>query len=178
MERIVELIKADSLRLEILNMVASLNLPDCYVAAGFIRNLVWDHLHNCTATSLNDIDVVFYSHDEINESAIEEQLTAAKPTVNWQVRNQAFMHLKNLDAPYKNTAHAMTYWPELETAVAARITVAQEIEILAPFGVETLFAGFITHNPQRELAVFHERVKSKNWLATWSALRVKFSLTI
>lgn len=173
MERIIELIKTDPLRLEILNTVASLNLPDCYVAAGFIRNLVWDHLHNYTWSALNDIDVVFYSKNENAEKKALENLKVIKPEFNWQVKNQAFIHLKNSDSPYMNTAHAMEYWPELETAVGARICASQRIEILAPFGVETLFSGFITRNPNRSKSIFNERVKSKNWLVVWPKLKVK-----
>lgn len=175
MERIIELIKADSLRIEILNIVASLNLPDCYVAAGFVRNLVWDHLHNYTASTLNDIDVVFYSRDKIDENLIVKKLAALKPNLNWQVKNQAFIHLRNLDAPYKNTVHAMEHWPELETAIGARINKAQTIEIVAPFGVDTLFAGLITHNPKRSKAIFDERVKLKNWLTVWPKLKINFN---
>ncbi len=45
---IVTLIKQDPLRMQVLDCVAQysqLDLPQCYVAAGFVRNLVWDHLH-------------------------------------------------------------------------------------------------------------------------------------
>ena len=37
---IVTLIKQDPLRMQILDCVAQLGLPQCYVAAGFVRNLV------------------------------------------------------------------------------------------------------------------------------------------
>lgn len=173
MERIIKLIEADSLRLEILSAVASLSLPDCYVAAGFIRNLVWDYLHGYTGSALNDIDVVFYSKNKNTEMRALESLKAIKPELNWQVKNQAFMHIKNSDSPYMNTAHAMEYWPELETAVGARICTDQKIEVLAPFGVETLLSGYITRNPNRSKSIFNERVKSKNWLVVWPKLKVR-----
>ncbi|EJG0326734.1 nucleotidyltransferase family protein, partial [Vibrio parahaemolyticus] len=44
MDKIVELIKRDPIRTEALNHVSQLNLPQCYIAAGFVRNLVWDSL--------------------------------------------------------------------------------------------------------------------------------------
>ncbi|MEF1187336.1 nucleotidyltransferase family protein, partial [Vibrio sinaloensis] len=41
----------------ILRLVSTFNLPQGCVAAGFVRNLVWDTLHHHTnSTSLNDID--------------------------------------------------------------------------------------------------------------------------
>lgn len=89
--------------MEILAIVRSLNLPDCYVAAGFVRNLVWDNIH-ATKTALNDIDVVFYdTSDTENQIAknLTIQLNQMHPSFLWKVKNQAFMHRKNGDAPYK-----------------------------------------------------------------------------
>ncbi len=39
------LLANDPVRLEILRAVRELELPDCWLAAGFVRSLVWDHLH-------------------------------------------------------------------------------------------------------------------------------------
>ena len=43
--QIIKLIKQDQLRIDALNCIDHLHLPNCYLAAGFIRNLVWDSLH-------------------------------------------------------------------------------------------------------------------------------------
>lgn len=61
MDKIVELIKQDPLRTEALYYVSLLGLPQCYIAAGFVRNLVWDALHDFKSPSpLNDIDVIYF----------------------------------------------------------------------------------------------------------------------
>ncbi|NAZ71505.1 hypothetical protein GL180_16975 [Vibrio toranzoniae] len=40
-----------------------LGLPQFYVAAGFVRNLAWEHLDGyASPTSLNDIDMIFFGH--------------------------------------------------------------------------------------------------------------------
>ena len=39
------IIAADPLRSRILRLVQELELPDCWVAAGFVRSAIWDHLH-------------------------------------------------------------------------------------------------------------------------------------
>ncbi|WP_404972774.1 nucleotidyltransferase family protein [Vibrio campbellii] len=154
----------------------SLALPDCYIAAGFVRNLVWDHLHHKPQpTPLNDLDIVYFDPNEIDDKAAliyEAQLTAMMPEFNWQVRNQANMHLRNGDKPYQNTLDAMSYWPEKETAVAARLNEKNQIECISAFGIESLFEGQITYNPKRTLTLFQSRVESKNWLITWPQLRV------
>ncbi|NRB41337.1 MAG: nucleotidyltransferase family protein, partial [Pseudomonadales bacterium] len=55
--RLSTLLQKDAMRMQVLTIVRELALSDCYVAAGFIRNLVWDDLHTCE-TALSDIDVV------------------------------------------------------------------------------------------------------------------------
>jgi hypothetical protein len=37
-----------------------LNIQDGYIAAGFVRNLVWDKLHHIESQPLNDIDVIYW----------------------------------------------------------------------------------------------------------------------
>ena len=176
MEDLVQLLLADHERMKAMECARSLALPDCYIAAGFVRNLVWDHLHHKPQpTPLNDLDIVYFDPNEIDDKAAliyEAQLTAMMPEFNWQVRNQANMHLRNGDKPYQSTLDAMSYWPEKETAVAARLNEKNQIECISAFGFESLFEGQITYNPKRTLALFQSRVESKNWLITWPQLRV------
>ncbi len=91
MDKIVELIKRDPMRIEALNHVSQLNLPQCYIAAGFVRNLVWDSLHEFESTTpLNDVDVIYFDPNESNPDAYlgyEAYLKGCMPGLNWQVRN-------------------------------------------------------------------------------------------
>lgn len=172
MKRLASLIENDDMRMAALEVVSQLDLEDCYIAAGFLRNLYWDFLHN-KDTPLNDIDVIFFDvsdNDQTKEKAAETTLISQCPQYNWQVRNQAFMHLKNGDKPYKNSCHAMSYWPEKETAIAARL-LNQHIEIISPFELTSLYGGFITHNPKRDRAIFLNRIQSKGWQLQWPKLR-------
>ncbi len=175
-DKLAQLLAGDPLRTQALECVRSLALPDCYIAAGFVRNLVWDHLHQKhNPTPLNDLDVVYFDPNELDEQAYleyEAQLNALMPKLNWQVRNQANMHLRNGDEPYQSTLDAMSYWPEKETAVAARLNEKNQIECISAFGFESLFESQITYNPKRKLALFQSRVESKNWLITWPQLQV------
>ena len=43
---LVTIIKSDTWMLSILEAVRSLDLPDCWIGAGFVRNKVWDYKHN------------------------------------------------------------------------------------------------------------------------------------
>ncbi|MGI9850601.1 nucleotidyltransferase family protein [Vibrio vulnificus] len=175
MDRIVELIKQDPARVKALECVSKLGLPQCYIAAGFVRNLVWDALHGFdVATPLNDVDVIYFAPDEKDLKSClqyESQLKQLMPEINWQVRNQALMHTRNGDLPYTSSLDAMSYWPEQETALAIRQVSPGNYECIAAFGYESLFGYCVTHNPKRSRETFENRVNSKGWLVKWSSLR-------
>jgi len=164
------------MRVEALNYVSQLDLPQCYIAAGFIRNLVWDSLHNFEiSTPLNDVDVIYFDPNESNPNVYliyEAQLNTRMPQLTWQVRNQARMHTRNGDLPYKSTLDAMSYWPEKETAIAIRQVSASQYECISAFGFESLFSYCVTHNPKRSREIFENRISSKSWLVRWSSLRI------
>ena len=81
MNRIITLIEKDELRVKALDCVRQLNLPHCYLAAGFVRNLVWDHLHQkLVSTPLNDVDVIYFDETESNP----ENLSISKPAL-WAI---------------------------------------------------------------------------------------------
>lgn len=176
MDKIVHLLKQDPMRVEALHCVKRLELPQCYIAAGFLRNLVWDALHNKTKpTPLNDIDVVYFDDNEVDPNAYfkhEAWLNTQMPQFNWQVRNQALMHHRNNDQPYKSTLDAMSYWPEKETAVGVRVTTNSDYECVSAFGFESLFNGHISYNGKRPRSLFDQRVYAKNWLVLWPSLKV------
>ena len=176
MHRIVEQIELDGLRLSALECVRLLDLPECYLAAGFVRNLIWDTLHQkLRPTPLNDIDVIYFDSNESNPEQFQEyesRLNEMLPQLNWQVRNQALMHIRNNDDPYGSSLDAMSYWPEKETAIGIRKLSDGHLECIAAFGYDSLFNLQITHNPKRLRSVFEHRINSKGWLTTWSNLSV------
>jgi len=175
MQRLVELLHQDAHRLELLKTVASCQLPQCLLAAGFVRNLVWDDLHGFSPTPLNDVDVIYF--DPSDELGVRGQLVLTclhelAPDVNWQVKNQALMHLKNNHRPYTSCEDAMKHWPEQETAVGVCIDQQGEINVVAPFGLMGLFSGHITYNTKGDKQAFLHRVKHKNWLTLWPRLKL------
>ena len=177
-ELIREWMEGDPERMRALRVACEQNLPDWCIAAGFVRNLVWDKLHGFeTPTPLDDIDLVYF--DPLNTSpehdqAIERQLRDAGPGLPWSVRNQARMHERNGDAPYRSTLDALSYWVEQETAVGVRLEGAGRIEIMSAFGLEGLFAMRITPNRRRRNSAteFSARLAKKNWLWIWPRLSV------
>ncbi|MDO6707518.1 nucleotidyltransferase family protein [Photobacterium sp. 1_MG-2023] len=168
-------LRQDQERMQILAIVAALNLPQCYIGAGFVRNLVWDRLlGDSVTTPLNDVDVIYFDPtEETQETAwqIEAWLNQHHPHCVWQVRNQALMHTRHDDPPYQSTLDAIGYWVEQETAVAVRLE-NDTLAIISGFGLASLFAGHLTHNPRRPRAVFEARIAEKQWLTRWPMLQV------
>jgi len=175
MQRLVELLQQDALRLELLKLVASCELPQCLLAAGFVRNLVWDDLHGLPPTPLNDVDVIYFDPSDglgIRGELAQGRLHELAPDINWQVKNQALMHLKNNHRPYTGCEDAMKHWPEQETAVGVCIDPKGDINVVAPRGLQGLFAGHITYNAKGDKQAFLHRVKHKNWLSIWPQLKL------
>ncbi|MEM8724796.1 MAG: nucleotidyltransferase family protein [Pseudomonadota bacterium] len=171
------LLADDPLRMDVLGLVADLGLPDCWIAAGFVRDAVWDHLHGRPiAAPQGDVDVVWFCASEPSEARdrlIEERLRCRMPGLDWSVKNQARMHSGNGGDPYSSVAHAMQHWPETATAVAARIAPSGTIEINAPLGIEDLMglrlrptAAFETGKKK----IFLERVTAKRWVERYPLL--------
>jgi len=120
-------IESDPLRMQLLSDAASLGLRDWCLAAGFVRNLVWDKTHSYSSlTVLNDIDLIYFDAEDTSEDRdreIEKKLSDCS-AFPWSVKNQARMHKRNHDNPYTSTADAMSYWVEVETAVGASLAEA------------------------------------------------------
>lgn len=172
------MLMADADRMRALRAVHSLSLPDCWIGAGFIRNLVWDWLAGfAISTTLNDVDVVWFSKglaDAADDIEFERRLCCVHPGFNWSVKNQARMHLRNGDAPYQSVRDALVHWPETATAVAARINDRGEIEVISPYGLDDLFAGIVRATPRFEVekrAELDARWQAKGWRCQWPFLR-------
>ncbi len=174
-DNIIRWLHADTFRMEALQAVSRLNLPDWLIAAGFIRNLIWDKQHG-TSTSLNDIDIIYFDNNNIaaaNDFVYEATLNKMILGLHWSVKNQARMHLQNGDQPYRSTLDAMHYWPEIQTAIGAKLDKNGNAKVLHSFALENYFNSSISYNPVREIKIFNDRINSKGWLTTWKNLRVK-----
>jgi hypothetical protein len=156
--------------------------PDGCIAAGAIRDSVWNSLTGNTSSSpTRDIDVVYHepASPASRDREYERKLTARMPNLRWEVTNQANIHEWHARAqrltvePHRDVTEGIATWPETATAVAARISRQGKIEIVAPLGLGDLLSLKLRHNPvlvTRE--VFVSRTKSKRWLERWPLLQV------
>ena len=130
------LLRADPQRMACLQAAAELNLPDWALGAGFIRNLIWDHLHHkAVPTPLNDIDLIYLDKSDpqgLAEAEHEAWLAKRLPGQQWEVRNQARMHTRQLVAPFASSLEALSHWVEVPTCIGVRLTRDGEFEWLPP----------------------------------------------
>jgi len=160
--------------MEALVLASTLNLSDWCLAAGFVRNLIWDKLHSKEVlTPLNDIDLIYFNSELIEEKEDLEHEVRLKSLSDfpWSVKNQARMHIRNNDQPYKSTSDAMSYWVEVETAVGAVYTKERGVTLVTPFGLNANFNNTITLNSKRPKPKdFVKRVSEKEWSTIWPNL--------
>lgn len=70
--QVQQIISTDTRRWQVLEVVRRLDLPDCWIGAGFVRNAVWDYLHGRTPSALTgDVDVIWF--DPARADAAEDQ---------------------------------------------------------------------------------------------------------
>lgn len=174
------MIKNDVYMMSILKAVEKLKLNDAWICAGFVRNKVWDVLHNVT-TPLNDIDVIYFDNTDTSlkkEKQLEEELKDLLPNHPWSVKNQARMHQKSGFHPFHSSYDAVMRFPEIPTAIAVRLC-DKEIEIMAPYGLQDLFEMKVKpslyYQKDTELhSIYMERMNKKSWKEIWGRLSIEF----
>ena len=160
-----------------LSLVQELQLSNWCIAAGYVRNYVWDYLHHKTKpTPLNDIDVLYFDPNDLSEKTEKSYEGILKNQLNeytWSLKNQARMHIRNLDKPYISIEDAMKRWPETATAVGICFEKNGNLKVIAPHGLNDLFNLEVRRSPYfKDREFFLQRIQSKNWLELWPQLRI------
>jgi hypothetical protein len=161
-----------------LRLVRELKLPQCYIAAGYIRNYIWDRLHGFEGRETHhDIDVVYYDLNELSEEKereIENELIQKTGNDKWSVKNQARMHVRNGEVQYQSTLDALSRWPETVTAIGIRIDEENDIVLCCPYGLEDLFNMIVRRSPLfQDREYYLERVRKKEWKRLWPLITIK-----
>jgi hypothetical protein len=150
-----------------------------FLTAGFVRNRYWDSLYPCVAVSgTSDIDVVYFNSGSVSKSLdleYESVLCKYMRGVDWQVRNQARMHNFGGYAPFTDLSDALTHWSETATAIGVRLSANDEMQVIAPFGLDDLYNHVLRITPvmyANDPAGFEGRVKHKQWRMRWPEVKV------
>jgi len=182
-DRLIALARESQWLMEALVAVRRLGLSSWCVGAGAVRNLVWDALHDKAEPSeLADIDVAYFDADCLasqQDKDLQARLAADFPGVPWEVTNQAAVHLwfeSHFGHPVpalESLEDAVASWPEYATSVGLRLEWDDSITVIAPHGLEDLFACVVRRNPVRvSVNTYRQRVEQKRYAARWPGVRV------
>ena len=108
--------------------------------------------------------------------AVEAWLATRMPGQQWEVRNQARMHVRQLVPPFTSSLSALSHWVEVPTCIGVRLLADDSFEWLAPYGFAPNWSLQVDPNPccRQERRVFTERVKAKEWQRLWPDLVVNW----
>ena len=180
-----------------LDAVAASGLPDAWIGAGAIRDVVWGQLHGGFDPALvRDVDVVFFDPGDLSparDEAAQRRLgeLAGRP---WEASNQAAVHTWFHDyfggppvPPFASVHEAVATWPETATCVAIRRAAGDPapgdpapgdpasggLEVCAPHGLADLIEATWRRNPVRvSLATSRERLARQRVAARWPGVTI------
>jgi hypothetical protein len=160
-EALAALVRSSPWMVRVLTTVRDALIPDAWVGAGALRDLVWGERFGAgfNPDEVRDVDVVFFDpHDlsRANDDRVTQRLHDRWPAVPWEARNQAAVHTwypakfgGGPVAPLVSIPDAVGTWPETATAVAVRLDADDGLEICAPLGLTDLLDGVWRCNPRR-----------------------------
>ncbi len=180
---IIRLIENDEWMMNVLQMAKSLELPDWWICAGFVRSKIWDTLHNYEIrTATPDIDVIYFDQlhtDEVYEQSLEKALVNMDASIPWSVKNQARMHVVNNMPPYSSSVDAISKFPETATALGVTLDELNNVLLTAPCGIEDVLslqvrptAHFL--ESKERILMYKNRVHKKNWQIKWPSITITY----
>lgn len=95
-EEILERLSQDQNIRRILEIIRTLQLQDSWLAAGCVRNFIWNILSGKSGFDPNtDVDVIFFDPTISYEQTLqlEMELREAFPDYRWELKNQVYMHI-------------------------------------------------------------------------------------
>jgi hypothetical protein len=158
---LAELVQSNDWLVRVLKTVRDAQIPDAWVGAGVLRDLVWGQRYGSgfSPSEVRDVDVAYFDPTDLarsNDDQMTERLHQRWPQVPWEARNQAAVHTWYPSKfgggpvePLTSIADAVATWPETATAVVVRLTHHGDVEICAPLGVADLLDGVWRRNPRR-----------------------------
>ena len=165
--------------MKILTIIRNLDLKDSWLAAGSVRNFIWNLLSDKSPFDREtDVDVIFFDPAISYEDTlgIERKLKENFPQYQWELKNQVYMHLHSPHtAPYTSSREAMSKYPERCTAVGLRLNEDSTLELFAPYGIEDIMNFQVSPTPhflenEERMKLYQERLSKKNWQEKWKNL--------
>jgi uncharacterized protein len=182
-DQLDKLIRGSDWFMDVLRAARDCDPPDWWIGAGVIRDLVWDELHgDFDPDKVKDVDLAFFDASDLSrerDAEVEDALHGRLPTVPWEAKNQATVHtwyehrFGFAVEPLHSSAEGVATWPETATAVAVRLDSNDDLQVLAPCGLDDLLHGVCRRNPRRvSVEEYRRRLDAKQVATRWPRIVV------
>jgi hypothetical protein len=181
--RLEAIVRASPSLMQVLATARDLDLPDWLVFSGAVYQRVLNHLTGRDPDyGVRDYDLGYFDPADVSyeaeDAVIRRVAEAFDPplTAMVEVRNQARVHLwfeGKFGEPYTPlscTAEALTRFVSPLFAVGVRLERGDRLSVVAPFGLDDLFAMRLRPNPKRPTNGFARTAASA--LSRWPELSV------
>lgn len=168
--RLVDILRQCPNLMSVLRTTRDIALPDWLIFSGAIYQPVLNHLTGRPLEQgLKDYDLGYFDTSDTSYDAedvvIKHVAARFEPPIRdmVEVRNQARVHLwfeAHFGEPYtalSSSAEALTRFVSPLFAVAVRLEADDRMTVIAPFGLDDLFALHLRPNPSRPTTGF-ERI--------------------
>jgi len=181
--RFTSIILADFDLMALLVAIRSLRLPQWRLVAGCLYQTVWNVLTGrARGTGIQDYDLIYFDATDLSweaEDAVIGRVTeAARGCVGpVQARNQARVHLWfedhfGIQYPKLTSAdEAIGRFDAIAAAVGVRLDDNGRLDVVAPFGLDDLFAMVVRPNYALDNAATFRR-KSQRRQSIWPEIKV------
>jgi hypothetical protein len=182
-QRLEAIVRSGPTLMQVLTTVRDLDLPDWLIFSGAIYQRVLNHLTGRDLDyGIKDYDLGYYDPSDTSYEAedvvIRRVAAAFEPPLRElvEVRNQARVHLwfegkfGEPYAPLAHTAEALDRFTSATFSVGVRLEADDRLTVMAPFGLEDLFALRLRPNPTRKTNGFARTAAAA--VARWPELTV------
>jgi hypothetical protein len=164
--------------MQLLDRLRSVRLPQWRIVAGCLYQTVWNVLTGRPrGTGIKDYDLIYFDSGDLSweaEDAVIQRVAAATQDCVGpvEVRNQARVHLwfqARFGCAYPQLTcadEALRQYASVAHAVGVRLEDDGLLDIVAPFGLDDLFAMVIRPNRALDNAASHAS-KARRAQATW-----------
>jgi hypothetical protein len=166
-----------------LDFLKNYNREQIFIAAGAIAETVWNYLFdNELKYGIEDLDLIFFNNKDLSEKyendiAKDLNKELKKIDLSLDIKNQARVHLwyeakfSHKISPIKSLEDSIERFPTTTTSIAIRYDENNQLELIAPYGLDDLFSGIIRPNKKQITeAIYYAKVEK--WTKKWPGLKV------
>lgn len=177
-------LSANKTLIQVLERVATLKLPNWYVAAGSVSQTIWNSVSSLPPdTGIHDYDVVYFDATDLSYEAEDEVIQRGNRlfqdlSVEVEIRNQARVHLwyeKRFGvqcATHQSVEGGIDSWISTSAMIGIRLLDDGEWSVYAPRGLSDFFNMVVRPNPTVGVKEAYDK-KTQRWLGIWDKLVVE-----